>query len=224
MRRPGDALIRCLDLCAVAAGLLLAWPLLAAGLVLSAAETRAFPLFSSRREGRGGRRFTHVKIRTMPGDAPLAPSYLAGGGAGRACAFMRRTHLDELPELVLVLTGSMSLVGPRPLVPSIRASYESVPGPLRSTVRPGWTGPAQLELAVRGSISSERQFRLDEAWCASRSPAAWCSLLARTLRLALRLSGRRAPVGSAPGEPPGAGRYRRFASALFLGRGRSKSP
>lgn len=223
MSRVGIAAVRALDVLTALTGLLLSWPLLVGLLILSALETRSFPLYRSAREGLDGRRFTHVKIRTFPRRAPVAPSYLAGAAAGRACAFMRLSHLDELPELVLVLLGSMSMVGPRPLVSAIRKSYESRPGPLRPTVRPGWTGPAQLELALLGAISSARQFELDEAWCAHPSPGAWVACLTATVRLIFRLALGDRGKRNRNGELPGGGRYRAFASGLFLGKGRSKS-
>lgn len=90
-------------------------------------------LYGSTRIGLGGSEFTIWKFRTLGfGDEPL----------GRLASFLRRTHLDELPQIWNVLFGSMALVGPRPLLLEDRDSLNN-PGQ-RELVRPGMTGPWQI--------------------------------------------------------------------------------
>jgi O-antigen biosynthesis protein WbqP len=115
---PGGLLIRFLDVALSALGLVMTLPLMLVLLLLGWWDTRS-PLFRQERVGRNQRPFTLVKFRTMrPGTASVA-THLADAAAvtpfGR---FLRRTKLDELPQLWNVLRGEMSLVGPRPCLPN----------------------------------------------------------------------------------------------------------
>src|SRR5258708_666548 len=112
---------RVLD-CAVAlAALLILAPLLAAVALVVWIEDRRSPLFLGRRVARGGGEFRMIKFRTrMPDAWKSGVNSPAAGDARitRAGKWLRRTKLDELPQLWNVLTGDMSLVGPRPQVPA----------------------------------------------------------------------------------------------------------
>ncbi len=136
----------------VAAGalLLIGLPLLglAAGLVKLSSPGPI--LYRQRRVGRHEEEFTLYKFRTMVADAEAGTGPVLAGladeritGVGR---FLRAMRLDELPQLVNVLTGAMSLVGPRPERPEFVAEYrDSIPGYVeRFQVRPGLTGLAQI--------------------------------------------------------------------------------
>lgn len=111
--------------------------------------------FRQQRVGRHGRPFTIHKFRTMVADAPLrGPPLTIGHDARitRAGACLRRSKLDELPQLLDVLAGHMSLVGPRPEVPAYVARY---PDDLRRqvlAVRPGITDPVSLEFADESAL------------------------------------------------------------------------
>jgi lipopolysaccharide/colanic/teichoic acid biosynthesis glycosyltransferase len=135
---------RALDVAASTVGLLvLALPLLAIALMVRA-TSRGPALFKQPRLGRDGRLFRIWKFRTMYQHAG-GPPITAGGDArvtplGR---FLRRSKIDELPQLVNVWRGDMSLVGPRPEVPRYLHCYAEHGIVLR--VRPGITDPASIE-------------------------------------------------------------------------------
>jgi lipopolysaccharide/colanic/teichoic acid biosynthesis glycosyltransferase len=104
-------------------------------------------LFGQLRVGRGGRLFRMWKFRTMNQDAALLGLPLTAAGDPRVTPlgrFLRRAKLDELPQLVNVLLGDMSLVGPRPEVPRYVAAYTPEDHALFA-VRPGITDPASIE-------------------------------------------------------------------------------
>lgn len=138
-----DACKRAID-CAVAFVALLAFaPLILIVAFLVWADLGRPLLFRQVRVGRGGALFRIVKFRTMrdirDASGRLLPDRERVSGVG---GLLRRFRLDELPELVAVLTGRLSLVGPRPLPPRILAG---LPGAAeRTTMRPGLTGLAQV--------------------------------------------------------------------------------
>jgi lipopolysaccharide/colanic/teichoic acid biosynthesis glycosyltransferase len=139
---------RILDLLVAVLALLLLAPLLVAVALAVKLDSPGPVFYRQERVGRHGRPFRIHKFRTMrhdPGDA--GPQITVGSDPRitRTGAFLRRTKLDELAQLIDVLQGSMSIVGPRPEVPRYVALY---PPDLRDkilSVRPGITDPASLE-------------------------------------------------------------------------------
>ncbi len=108
-------------------------------------ESAGSPLFVQRRIGRYQRPFRLLKLRTMAIDAGDMPSHeMAEGQITRVGAVLRRTKLDELPQLLNVLAGSMSLVGPRPCLPVQKALIAERLRLGLYAFAPGVTGPAQL--------------------------------------------------------------------------------
>lgn len=136
---------RAFDLLAAALGLLLLAPLLALLALLIRRDSPGPVFFRQQRVGRGGQAFRIHKLRTMRADAQGPPLTIgADPRITRIGAWLRRTRLDELPQLIDVLRGDMSLVGPRPELPEFVALY---PAALRErvlSVRPGLVDPASL--------------------------------------------------------------------------------
>ena len=146
--RPTDALIRALDLLFASVGFVLFLPIMAAVAIAVFADSGAPVFFRQERVGLGGRAFTMFKFRTMRPDADGAWARPGDARITATGAFLRRTSLDELPQLINVLRGEMSLVGPRPEMREYaeRFATERSQYPQRHYVRPGITGWAQLHL------------------------------------------------------------------------------
>ena len=141
------ALRRLLDITVAGTLLLVLAPLLGVLAVLVRATSTGPALFRQIRVGRNGRPFVLLKLRTMRAGAPGPP--ITSGGDPRITrlgAWLRRTKLDELPQLWNVLRGDMSLVGPRPEVPHYVALYTATQRAVL-LVRPGLTDPASLAWA-----------------------------------------------------------------------------
>ena len=158
---------RGVDIVASAVGLILLSPLLAAAAASIALTTGRPVLFRQTRVGLGGRPFTLVKFRTMrdtwdESGRPL----LDEARLTRLGGFLRRTSLDELPEVWNVLVGDMSLVGPRPLLVEYLPLY-SAHQARRHEVRPGITGLAQI--SGRGRLSFQETVKLDVEYVKRRS-------------------------------------------------------
>jgi lipopolysaccharide/colanic/teichoic acid biosynthesis glycosyltransferase len=137
---------RALDILVAMVALVVLWPLLLIIAVLVAVSSPGGVFFRQARVGRGGTEFRLVKFRTMRPGSEAGGQLTVGARDPRITPvgrWLRRTKLDELPQLWNVLVGEMSLVGPRPEVPRYVALYtEAQRQVLR--VRPGLTGPASL--------------------------------------------------------------------------------
>jgi lipopolysaccharide/colanic/teichoic acid biosynthesis glycosyltransferase len=187
-----DAIKRAVDVTVASVGLVVLSPL-GAAVALVVATTMGRPvLFRQERPGRGGRLFRLVKFRTMresfdESGRPLPdPTRLT-----RAGRWLRRTSLDELPELWNVLIGDMSLVGPRPLLVEYLPFYTAEQA-RRHEVRPGITGLAAV--SGRNALSWEERFALDVRYVNHRSLWLDVKILARTLGKVLSMEGT-APEG-----------------------------
>ena len=138
---------RLLDLSVSAFGLLVLSPLLAVIAVLVRLESRGPALFRQERVGLNGQPFTIHKFRTLRvGARGLLISPTHDPRITRLGAVLRRTKLDELPQLWDVLIGNMSLVGPRPEVPGYVAHWPEGTAEVILSVRPGITDPASVVL------------------------------------------------------------------------------
>ncbi|MEO0544173.1 MAG: sugar transferase [Pseudomonadota bacterium] len=136
---------RFIDFVLASIGLVLAFPVILALCVLIMLVDRHSPLFSQTRVGRGGKPFTLFKLRTMPKATPNVPTHEAPiqhiSTLGR---LLRKTRLDELPQLANVIVGQMSLVGPRPCLPSQRELINARSKRGVVALRPGVTGLSQV--------------------------------------------------------------------------------
>jgi Undecaprenyl-phosphate glucose phosphotransferase len=182
---------RAFDVVLGSAALVAAAPVMGAiALVVRATSGRPI-LYRQERMGLDGRRFHMLKFRTMSPDAESAtgPTWAVPDDPRRTAvgAFLRRFSLDELPQLVNVLRGEMSLVGPRPERPSFVEEFRRrVPGyMLRHKVKAGITGWAQIN-GWRGNTSIERRIEYDLYYIERWSIAFDLSILLQTLWLGFR--------------------------------------
>ena len=172
---------RLLDVTVCALLLLLLWPIL---LIVAAAirlDSRGAAIFQQARIGRNGDQFTCYKFRTMvSGTGDLPTHQVSAAVVTRLGYHMRRFKIDELPQVFNVLAGEMSLVGPRPCLPSQVELVEARRKLGVLDVRPGITGLAQ----VRGVDMSnpDRLAELDAQYVKSQSFVGDLGLLWATLR------------------------------------------
>jgi sugar transferase EpsL len=189
---------RACDLAGAALLLVLLGPLLALVATLVRIALGPPVVFRQERLGKGGRPFVLLKFRTMRVDAAQTPG--PRGDAERLTRLgiaLRGLSLDELPELLNVLRGDMSLVGPRPLLPEYLPLY-SPNQARRHEVRPGITGWAQVN--GRNALTWDERFRLDVWYVDHASLRLDTSILLRTVLAVLRREGISHP-GSPTMEP-----------------------
>ncbi|MEZ5745686.1 MAG: sugar transferase [Paracoccaceae bacterium] len=192
---------RILDVLAVLTAALIVLPLIAV-LALIVASDGSNPFYWSERVGLRGRNFGMLKLRTMVPDADqLLERYLARTPTARLewdstqklkmdpritriGRFLRKTSLDELPQLWNVLIGEMSLVGPRPMMPSQRVLYT---GLAYYSLRPGITGPWQV--SDRNEVEFSRRADFDREYDRTLCLATDIKLLFATLRVVMKGTG-----------------------------------
>lgn len=191
-RRLYPAVKRLLDL--VVALVLLGPTLVALALAAAAALVFQGPpvLFTQQRLGRHGRPFLLVKLRTMAGPPASGRAYREGHRLTAYGRVLRRLRLDELPQVILLFTGAMSLVGPRPLVAD--HVVDAGGGGRRHEVRPGFTCYAQLELVEHGYLDRYRQVSLDEEYVDRMSVRTDLAILWRTALVLLGPRRHRPPL------------------------------
>jgi lipopolysaccharide/colanic/teichoic acid biosynthesis glycosyltransferase len=177
----GDALNRLLDAALAGAGLALASPLLAAAALAVKLEDGGPVLYRQKRVGKDGVDFELFKLRTMVvGAETHGAGYAVNRGDARITRVgkvLRRTSLDELPQLWNVVRGDMSLIGPRPTLRYQVERYDDRQR-RRLDVKPGLTGWAQIH--GRAALSWPERIELDVWYVEHRSPAVDLRILLRT--------------------------------------------
>ena len=177
---------RALDVAVAGAALAVTAPVLALAAAAIRAESPGHPIYRQRRVGRGGRAFEVYKLRTMVAGAESLGSGLAvdAGDARitRVGGLLRRLSVDELPNLVNVLRGEMSLVGPRPTV-QVQVDAYTPRQRRRLEVRPGITGWAQVQ--GRASLPWTERIELDLWYVEHASLRLDLRILALTARMVL---------------------------------------
>jgi lipopolysaccharide/colanic/teichoic acid biosynthesis glycosyltransferase len=175
---------RALDLVGATALLVLSSPLMALAALLIRLESRGHPIYKQRRVGRHGRPFEIYKFRTMVDGAEYVGAGLAVNQGDpritRVGHLLRRWSLDELPNLVNVVRGEMSLVGPRPTI-QVQVDQYTPHQRRRLEVKPGITGWAQVN--GRTSLPWHERIELDVWYVDHHSLLLDVRILLRSLRL-----------------------------------------
>lgn len=196
-----NGLKRALDVCAVTLFLPIVLPVILL-LALVVSRDGGQPFYSQERVGKGGRIYTMWKLRSMVKDADASlEAYLATDTEARAewvvsqklktdpritrfGRLLRKSSMDELPQLWNVLKGDMSLVGPRPMMPDQQEIY---PGTAYYTLRPGITGMWQVSERNDSSFADRADF--DAKYDREISPLTDLKLLIATVRVVLMGTG-----------------------------------
>jgi len=178
---------RALDIVVASVLLVLLAPLLLVGLALAAIASRGNPIFLHERPGKNGQPFRVIKLRTMrpPTDA-VGRSLSNVERISTLGNWLRRLSIDEIPQLLNVLRGELSLVGPRPLEMRYLPAYTKEQM-RRHDVLPGITGLAQV--SGRNALSWEEKFRLDVTYVDTLSFALDAKILLLTISKTLIGSG-----------------------------------
>jgi lipopolysaccharide/colanic/teichoic acid biosynthesis glycosyltransferase len=172
---------RVADVAVAGAGLLLASPILAAAALATKLQDRGPVFYRQTRVGRDGEDFDVLKLRTMVvGAETLGAGFAVDQGDARITRvgrFLRRTSIDELPQLWNILRGDMSVIGPRPTLRYQVEQYDEHQR-RRLEIRPGLTGWAQVH--GRASLPWAERIELDVWYVENRSPKIDLEILLRT--------------------------------------------
>jgi Sugar transferases involved in lipopolysaccharide synthesis len=182
------------DLVFSALGIIVAAPVILIFSALIVLETPGSPFYKQERVGKDGKKFNLVKLRSMRNDAEKLGAQWAQEhdprvtGIGR---FIRRTRIDELPQLVSILKGDMSLIGPRPERPYFTEKFNrDIPGfKQRLLVKPGLTGLAQVSGGYELTPQEKLVYDLD--YIRNLSPEMEFRILLKTVRVILTGEGAR---------------------------------
>lgn len=185
---------RALDLISAAVGLIVASPLMALVAFAIWLESGGPVIFRQERLGLNGRSFNILKFRSMRCDAEANGPMWAEKDDDRTTKvgrFLRKSHLDELPQLVNILRGEMTIVGPRPERPYFYDKFERyIPDfRCRLNVKPGLTGLAQVNGGY--DITPSRKLVYDKQYMRNITFREDCWILLRTVRIVLKGKGAR---------------------------------
>ena len=175
---------RLFDIVVAGGVLLVSSPVLLLAVIAIRLESKGHPIYRQRRVGQDGREFDVLKLRTMvQGAEHMGAGMAVNVGDARITrvgALLRRTSIDELPNLVNVLRGEMAVIGPRPTIPVQVAQYTDRQRG-RLAVKPGITGWAQVQ--GRASLPWSERIELDLHYIEHRSWRLDLEILRRTARV-----------------------------------------
>jgi len=160
---------RLFDIIVSAIGIVLTWWIMLIAWIVATVETKSSGLFMQKRIGKDAKEFVVYKIKTMkPDDTNNSTVTLSNDSRiTKSGAFLRRTKIDELPQLFNVLFGSMSFVGPRPDVKGFADELEGEDRVILS-IRPGITGPASIkyknEEELLASVDNPIEYNKNVIW------------------------------------------------------------
>lgn len=158
---------RLFDITVSGVALFILWPLIGIAWLLAGRDTKASGMFTQQRVGRHGKLFNIYKIRTMRINSGSTVTTRNDARITSLGRYLRRLKIDELPQLWNVLTGDMSLIGPRPDVPGYMDTLEGQNRALLE-LRPGITGPATLkyrdEEKIVGEADDPEKFNDEVIW------------------------------------------------------------
>jgi lipopolysaccharide/colanic/teichoic acid biosynthesis glycosyltransferase len=183
---------RVFDLVGAGLASLFALPLIGLAALAIKLEDRGPVFYRQRRVGEGGREYEILKLRSMTADAEAGGAQWSSAGDTRITRVgrvLRRTHIDELPQLINVLRGEMTLVGPRPERPEMIAELERLfpHYKRRLLVKPGVTGWAQVRCGYAGSeVGTAWKLCHDLFYLKHRSVLADCLIVIETLAIAAK--------------------------------------
>lgn len=183
-RKVSLAAKRASDIFCAGLGLGVCSPVFVAVWLLVISTSKGPALFWSERVGRDGRHFNMPKFRTLKEGVRVAPResmHISDQDYTLVGRFLRRTGLDEMPQLLCVLKGDMSLIGPRPLLPSDPAARQRTLFPESLSVRPGITGLAQV--SGRNAVTARRKARLDAFYARTLCFRVDLALMAKTVKV-----------------------------------------
>jgi len=159
---------RLFDLTLAVVGLALSWPIILLAWLVASIETRSNGLFVQERIGEGGKPFLIYKIRTMyPDQKGSTITTAQDARITKSGKIFRRYKIDELPQLINILKGDMSFVGPRPDVPGYADRLEGEDRIILS-IKPGITGPASIkyknEEEILAKVENPKEYNDNVIW------------------------------------------------------------
>jgi lipopolysaccharide/colanic/teichoic acid biosynthesis glycosyltransferase len=168
MSKKDKIIKRIFDFSLALIGLLVTWPIILIAWIVASIETKSNGFFLQKRVGENGKFFTIIKIKTMyPNKKGSTITTANDSRITKSGKFFRKYKIDELPQLINVLKGDMSFVGPRPDVPGYADKLEGEDRIILS-IKPGITGPASLkyknEEEILANVENPKEYNDKIIW------------------------------------------------------------